>query len=127
MFCSRSCRMFLRQSVCHKGSAPLPRPLQSSHPKVLPSLMPNPQARLQPSLQPNLQQVSPFQYVEHFQLFGPPEKVARIAYSAIDLSTHCNMVFHGHFMHAMPLSCACLVLCGTFLEIPCVWGGCHNG
>ena len=33
--------------------------------------------------------------------------LAHTAHPAIDLSAHGNMAFHGHFMHAVPLFCAC--------------------
>ena len=60
-----------------------------------------------------LQQGSPFQLPllsmalqAQIQLSG---KVACRACSSIDLSTY------GHFMHAMPLFCACFVVCCVFL------------
>ena len=112
---------FLRQSVCHKGSAPSAKPM--AQPPAKDAAKPNPQARWLPSLQ----QVSPLQW----PLLGmisssKSEKVVHGAYWAIDLSTHSNVFFHGHFVHAMPLFCAFLVLCCAFcafLEIPGRGGG----
>ena len=36
----------------------------------------------------------------------------------VDLSTYGHRVFHGHFLHAMPLFCAGLAVCLVFLETP---------
>ena len=50
--------------------------------------------------------------------------MAHRAYFSTNLITHGNMVFHGHFVHAMPLLCACLVVCHASLEI--LFEGCEG-
>ena len=52
------------------------------------------------------------------------KKMVHAACSAIDLSTHGDMDFPGHLVHALPWLSVCRGVCHVFLDIPSGgWGG----